>query len=97
MSLFWSGRQDSLTHVQDGLTNDPNLEAEIEKIDRAFEDKMESLKREHCVARQRAIADARIRNGVPLDVALLMQQAEQQHKQEDSGASRGEMNARIWL
>lgn len=77
----------ALANVEPGLAQDARLRADLGTVSRAFEARLESLKKAHHLAQQKVIAEARIRNAVPLDVKALMEQAEEQHTL-DVGASK---------
>lgn len=76
----------ALAQVEPALAQDERLLANLETVSRAFEARLESLKKAHHLAQQKVIAEARIRNDVPLDVYSLMERAEEQHAV-DVGAS----------
>ena len=73
-----------LTDVEPQLAGDAKLQSDLETIGRAFKARLESLKRAHTLAQQKAIAEARIRNHIPIDVNVLMDQAETQHHSDTS-------------
>lgn len=79
--------QAALADVEPELAQDERLLANLETVSRAFEARLESLKTAHHLAQQKVIAEARIRNEVPLDVNSLMERAEEQHAV-DVGASQ---------
>jgi len=57
------------------LANDEQFKKDLEKLSRVFETKLAALRTAHELAQQKLIADARIRNQLPMDVSDLMQQA----------------------
>jgi serine/threonine protein kinase len=69
----------ALLAMEPELANDEKLKAELEVIARAFEARLESLRKAHELAQQKVIAEARIRNQVPLDVNALFETAAEQH------------------
>jgi serine/threonine protein kinase len=77
----------ALAEVEPELAQDERLRTNLETVSRAFEARLESLKKAHHLAQQKVIAEARIRNQVPLDVNALMEEAEEQHAV-DVGASQ---------
>jgi serine/threonine protein kinase len=57
------------------LANDEQFKKDLEKLSRVFETKLAALRTAHELAQQKLIADARIRNQLPMDVSELMEQA----------------------
>jgi serine/threonine protein kinase len=57
------------------LANDDQFRRDLEKLSRVFETKLAALRTAHELAQQKLIADARIRNHLPMDVSELMEQA----------------------
>jgi len=57
------------------LAHDDQFQKDIVKISRVFETKLGALRTAHELAQQRLIADAKIRNEMPIDVSSLMNQA----------------------
>jgi serine/threonine protein kinase len=57
------------------LANDEQFRRDLEKLSRVFETKLAALRTAHELAQQKLIADARIRNQLPMDVSELMEQA----------------------
>ncbi|KAG7346453.1 protein kinase [Nitzschia inconspicua] len=57
------------------LANDERFRKDLEKLSRVFETKLAALRTAHELAQQKLIADARIRNQLPMDVSELMEQA----------------------
>lgn len=66
------------------LANDEELKENLETLAKAFEAKMKALCMAHELAQQKLIADARIRNEVPMDVNELMEMAARQHTLNDT-------------
>jgi hypothetical protein len=69
------------------LEQDEQLQSDLETISRAFEARLESLKKAHHLAQQKVIAEARIRNEGPVDVHELMDHAEDQHSTDVAAAN----------
>jgi serine/threonine protein kinase len=61
------------------LCRDERLSNELETIRHAFDMRLESLKQGYYLAQQKVMAEARIRNDMPLDVHDLMAYAAEQH------------------
>lgn len=80
------GSVDPLEGVEPQLANDERLRADLETINRAFEARLESLRKAHHLAQQKVMTEARIRHQIPLDVNILMARVEEQHAR-DAGAS----------
>jgi serine/threonine protein kinase len=57
------------------LANDPIFRKDLEKLARVFETKLAALRTAHELAQQKLIAEARIRNQLPMNVSDLMAQA----------------------
>lgn len=57
------------------LENDPIFCEEISKLSKTFEAKLNTLRIAHELAQQQLIAEANLRNSLPLDVTSLMQKA----------------------
>jgi hypothetical protein len=57
------------------LANDEQFKQDLEKLSRVFETRLAALRTAHELAQQKLIADARIRNQLPMDVTDLMEQA----------------------
>jgi len=57
------------------LANDDQFRKDLEKLSRVFETKLAALRTAHELAQQKLIAEAKIRNHMPIDVSDLMQQA----------------------
>ena len=74
----------SLMDLEPDLVNDKRLQEDLQKLSKAFEASLASLQAAHEVAQQRLIAEARLRNQMPLDVNALMEKAAFQHTSEDS-------------
>ena len=57
------------------LANDDQFQKDLVKLSRVFETKLGALRTAHELAQQKLIADAKIRNLMPIDVSSLMNQA----------------------
>lgn len=68
-------RATSFVELDPDLANDQRLKDELNKLSKAFEATLSSLRAAHEVAQQRLIAEARLRNQMPLDVNALMEKA----------------------
>jgi serine/threonine protein kinase len=67
-----------LIELEPVVLKDGRFKEEVRLLSRAFELKFEALRQAHQVALQKLIAEARIRNEVPIDVNHLMDRAAQQ-------------------
>lgn len=72
-------RPAAVAEIEPGLMSDERLKHELDILSRAFDLRLEALRNAHLVAQEKLIAEARIRNQAPLDVADLMERAEQNH------------------
>mmetsp|Transcript_6719 Transcript_6719/g.12639 ORF Transcript_6719/g.12639 Transcript_6719/m.12639 type:complete len:590 (-) Transcript_6719:374-2143(-) len=61
--------------VDASLASDKNFLDELEKLSRTFESKLATLRAAHELAQQQLIAEAKIRNMIPIDVTDLMKKA----------------------
>ena len=68
-----------LSAMEPALANDERLRADMETLTRAFEANLSSLIQAHHLAQQKVMAEARIRQQVPLDFNVLFERAEEQH------------------
>lgn len=57
------------------LANDKQFRKDLKKLSRVFETRLAALRTAHELAQQKLIAEARIRNQLPMDVSDLMEQA----------------------
>jgi len=57
------------------LSNDSQFQSDLVKLSRVFETKLVALRTAHELAQQKLIANAKIRNSIPIDVSNLMDQA----------------------
>jgi len=57
------------------LINDDHFQRDLEKLSKVFETKLAALRTAHQLAQQKLIAEAKIRNQMPIDVSDLMNQA----------------------
>jgi hypothetical protein len=58
--------------IDPSLENDTVFKEELLKLSKAFESKLHTLKVAHEMAQQQLIAEAKIRNNIPIDVSTLM-------------------------
>jgi serine/threonine protein kinase len=82
-----SGRYNapSAPDVDPALAHDKKFLSDLEKLSRAFETKLVALRSAHELTQQKLIAEARIRNQLPMDVRDLMERAaERSVKEKDS-------------
>jgi hypothetical protein len=68
-----------LQAMEPELANDERLRADLETLTRAFEANLASLIQAHHLAQQKVMAEARIRQQIPLDFNVLFERAEVQH------------------
>jgi serine/threonine protein kinase len=61
--------------IDPALAHDKLFLSELEKLSRAFETKLGALRAAHELAQQKLIAEARMRNALPMDVRDLMEKA----------------------
>jgi serine/threonine protein kinase len=80
------------TDVDPELGDDEQFKDELQKLSRAFEAKFESLRSAHQLAQEKLIAEARIRNQIPLDVGDLMEKAAE-HSLRDASARKAMQTA----
>jgi serine/threonine protein kinase len=78
--------------VDPDLGEDEQFKDELLMLSRAFEAKFESLRSAHQLAQQKLIAEARIRNQIPLDVNDLMEKAAE-HSVRDANARQAMKSA----
>lgn len=57
------------------LANDSQFREELEKLSKTFESKLQTLRVAHELAQQQLIAEAKLRNAMPIDVTSLMHKA----------------------
>mmetsp|Transcript_2283 Transcript_2283/g.3580 ORF Transcript_2283/g.3580 Transcript_2283/m.3580 type:complete len:593 (+) Transcript_2283:638-2416(+) len=72
-------RAPKLLEVDPELKNDEQFHEEMTKLSKAFETKLTALKSAHWLTQQKLIAEAKLRNSMPLDVCSLMEQAAKSH------------------
>jgi serine/threonine protein kinase len=65
----------SAVEYDPALANDDQFRQDLEKLSRVFETKLGALRTAHELAQQKLIAEAKIRNEMPMDVSDLMEQA----------------------
>lgn len=70
----------TVIEIDPDLMNDERLREELAILSKAFEMRMDALRKAHLVAQKKVIAEARIRNEVPLDVHDLMDSAAEHHR-----------------
>ena len=68
--------------IEPSLAGDTILRDELDKLSRTFEAKLATLQAAHELAQQQLIADAKLRNSVPLDVSVLMRKAAERSDKE---------------
>eukprot|EP00980_Cylindrotheca_fusiformis_P018504 scaffold6124_cov122-Cylindrotheca_fusiformis.AAC.23 len=68
--------------IDPGLVNDEKFRMDLEKLSRAFETRLAELRSAHELAQQKLIAEARLRNDVPMDVRDLMRKAAERNERE---------------
>merc|ERR1712038_1897436 len=68
--------------LEPSIANDKRLRDELEKLSKTFEAKLTTLQAAHELAQQKLIAEAKLRNSVPLDVSFLMQKAAERSDKE---------------
>lgn len=68
--------------VEPSLAGDVLLRDELDKLSKTFEAKLATLQAAHELAQQQLIADAKLRNSVPLDVSVLMRKAAERSDKE---------------
>jgi hypothetical protein len=68
--------------VDPALANDEKFRMDLEKLSKAFETRLAALRSAHELAQQKLIAEARLRNNVPMDVRNLMQKAAERSERE---------------
>jgi serine/threonine kinase 3 len=61
--------------VEPALAKDPIFREELDKLSKTFESKLQTLRVAHELAQQQLIAEAKLRNRMPLDVSSLMAKA----------------------
>ena len=61
--------------VEPALAKDPVFREELDKLSKTFESKLQTLRVAHELAQQQLIAEAKLRNRMPLDVSSLMAKA----------------------
>lgn len=71
--------QTVLASIEPALANDERLRADLETLARAFDANLASLIQAHHLAQQKVLAEARIRQQIPLDFNALFERAENQH------------------
>ncbi len=69
-------------HLEPSIANDKKLCDELEKLSKTFEAKLATLQAAHELAQQKLIAEAKLRNSVPLDVSFLMKKAAERSDKE---------------
>jgi len=73
----------TLVELEPDLANDERLREELSILSRAFSSRLDALRTAHQAAQQKLIAEARVRNQIPLDVNDLMEKAAVHHAQDD--------------
>ena len=79
-----SGRYNvsSAIDVDPALAHDTKFVTDLDKLSKAFETRLAALRSAHEMAQQKLIAEARLRNQLPMDVRDLMQKAAEQKVRE---------------
>ncbi|KAL3908129.1 MAG: hypothetical protein SGILL_008601, partial [Bacillariaceae sp.] len=72
---FNYGGGQSIVDYDPVLANDEQFRKDLEKLSKVFETRLAALRTAHELSQQKLIADARIRNQLPMDVSDLMEQA----------------------
>ena len=72
----------SIIEIEPELAHDKKFIKELEKLSKAFETKLAALKAAHELAQQKLIAEARLRNQIPMDVRDLMAKAAERNAKE---------------
>jgi serine/threonine protein kinase len=72
----------SAYEVDPALASDKQFLSDLEKLSRAFETKLAALRAAHELAQQKLIAEARMRNALPMDVRDLMAKAAERNVKE---------------
>lgn len=71
--------------IEPSLLNDGLFMEELEKLSKTFESKLQTLQAAHELAQQQLIAEAKLRNQIPLDFTSLMYKAaERSHAERES-------------
>ncbi len=65
------------------LANDDKFQRDLVRLSRVFETKLGALRTAHQLAQEKLIADAKIRNQLPIDVRSLMEEAYNRNARED--------------
>ena len=68
-----------LASIEPALANDERLRADLETLARAFDANLSAMIQAHHLAQQKVMAEARIRQQIPLDFNALFERAENQH------------------
>eukprot|EP00934_Nitzschia_sp_Nitz4_P005011 Nitzschia sp. Nitz4//scaffold1_size375055//320138//322530//NITZ4_000330-RA/size375055-snap-gene-0.272-mRNA-1//-1//CDS//3329541207//5001//frame0 len=68
--------------IDPALSGDQAFLSDLEKLSRAFETKLGALRAAHEMAQQKLIAEARMRNSLPMDVRDLMDKAAERNAKE---------------
>ena len=81
-----SGRYDPspALMVDPELAHDTKFLSELDKLSKLFETRLVALRSAHEMAQQKLIAEARLRNHLPMDVRDLMQKAAEQKEKEQA-------------
>ena len=68
--------------IESSLGHDKVLKEELSKLSKTFEAKLATLQAAHELAQQKLIAEAKLRNSIPLDVSFLMKKAAERNDRE---------------
>lgn len=69
--------------IEPALANDEKFLQDLGRVSRAFETKLAALRSAHELVQQKLIAEAKMRNSIPLDVSVLMQKAHERNMTEN--------------
>jgi hypothetical protein len=68
--------------IEPALAQDETFQSDLKALARTFETKLAALRAAHELAQQKLIADARLRNRLPMDVRDLMEKAAERNEKE---------------
>jgi serine/threonine protein kinase len=74
----------SLLELEPDLATDQQLKSDLDILSLAFTKRLDALKMAHELGQQKLLAEARLRNRIPLDVNDLMEKAARHHGMDDS-------------
>lgn len=73
--------------IEPGLLNDERFRTDLSTLAKTFETKLAALRAAHELAQQKLIADARLRNHMPMDVRDLMDKAAERNQKDKASRS----------